>query len=334
METILTFGRCVVKLVPPNPFVTLEEGMASNLVGISPNFGDPFQLTNELRTTEQAMRTRIDEKIRHGEEKLKEGQESESEDIISSSDDEDVFAAIRSKILMPNPDASESSEENKDASNKKIDPSKPIEAPISIAHNPLLSQFNQGSDHLQPYQEAPIECYDWVEYKTQDGSNQLYYHSASLNKTSWEAPLDFLRIKENKERELAANIASSQVAKEVAKHSHPGKHSGNPFFSENETPQQLSQTTATMNPFMQPTTINPFQPSLQSHVSTRLPVVSSVNKPPNHASVNPFASNTNNNPFAQAYDQQNPQPHHSYSQSSLPVPSSDTPIIPSGNPFI
>jgi hypothetical protein len=55
------------------------------------------------------------------------------------------------------------------------------QVPTQVPNNPFIS--------------FQVECYDWVEYFTKDGSNQPYYHSTSLNKTVWEAPKDFLYLK-------------------------------------------------------------------------------------------------------------------------------------------
>jgi hypothetical protein len=60
------------------------------------------------------------------------------------------------------------------------------------------SQLSLQSPRTQQQTSNPfeqVECTDWTEYFTKDGSNQAYYHSASLNKTVWEAPRDFLILK-------------------------------------------------------------------------------------------------------------------------------------------
>lgn len=144
-----------------------------------------------------------------------------------------------------------------------------------------------------------VECADWTEYFTKDGSNQPYYHSASLGKTVWEPPRDYLILKARRDQEEAAKRANSLVAQEMASHSHSGvrRHdNGNPFISAQDDAavlqQQIPQQAASLNPFMaQPALINPFQalPTQQQSSSSRGQL--SIGQPSLNPA-NPFATNS------------------------------------------
>lgn len=388
------------------PFIALDVFFGTNLLQVSNQFAEPFNLTGRQSEFEEERRTRINERIKMFQSTrgmgstnlLKDSSgldESKSSDVISSSDEEgDLMTALKTKMLTKNPDSSQSqsSEETKPDSATSNNTNAPTTQSTSshylqsissaqqsmqpqqqghVSFNlqsgnalqqPLVQQASQSQTQLHPsnpffdankqpgYEQ--VECYDWTEYFTKDGSNQPYYHSASLGKTVWEPPRDYLILKARRDQEEAAKRANSLVAQEMASHSHSGvrRHdNGNPFISnQDDAPviqQQMSQQSASLNPFMQPTLINPFQAPVimqpQSHSARQ-----SIGQPSPNPS-NPFATNSTTsaqqsspdqsgvanlstsqqvvNPFASNLTSSN-QPTSSSSVSRLSSPNS-TPMI-------